>query len=145
MTELVSTARERTRKATKVAAKLTGDTIGELTDRMYELRERKREIEAQLAQIEGEYKGLEEQLIEKLEAQNTETARGKLASCSITTNTVAHIVDFNVLCAYVKKTGNFQLFQRRISDPSYRELLESGKQVPGLEPFNKKRLNLRTL
>ena len=45
--------------------------------------------------------------------------------------------------AYVYKTKQGHLLQRRVSDPAFRELLDHGKKVPGTQPFIKARLNVR--
>jgi hypothetical protein len=41
--------------------------------------------------------------------------------------------------------GLQQLYYRRVSDPAYRELLETKGVVPGIQPFTKTKLNLRNL
>lgn len=128
----------------KVTAKLTMK-MGDLIDAMFATREKKRKLEEQLKGIETEYAGLEEQLMAQLKEQGVDASRGNKASVSVTKSTVGSITDFDALWAYAKRYNYSQLFQRRLSDPAYRELLESGKKVPGVEPFVKERLNLRSL
>ena len=119
---------------------------GQLIDAMFSLREDKRALEAKVKDIETQYTELEEQLIARLGTEGIDKATGKKASVSVTKNIVANVVDWERLCAYVKRTGNFQLFQRRVSDPAYRELMgHKGGDVPGLTPFEKTRLNLRVV
>lgn len=144
MGAVVESKKEQTRKVAAVTAKFS-DKIGDKIDQLAALRDRKRELEAQVAEIEGEYKGIEEQLLEQLEAQGISASKGVTASCSITKSVVANVTDWDAVFKYVKKTGHFHLFQRRLTDASYRELLEAGKTVPGVEPFVKKRLNLRAV
>ena len=45
---------------------------------------------------------------------------------------------------HISRTKAWHLLQRRVSDPAYRELLELGKKVPGVEPFNKRTLSVTT-
>lgn len=144
MTAVVESKKAKAAKVAGVTASLTGK-IGDMVDQLAKLRDRKRELEDQIKVIEGEFEGIQVQLMEKLEAEGTETSRGKLASCSITKSVVANVTDWDEVFKYVKKTGHFHLFQRRLTDAAYRELLEAGKKVPGVEPFVKKRLNLRSL
>lgn len=144
MSEVVATRKEKAKTAAAVTAKLTG-TIGAMIDQLDALRERKRELEAKVKEIEGEYAGIEEQLMAKLEEQGIEASKGSKASCSITKTVVANVTDWDAVFKWVKRTGHFHLFQRRLTDTAYREFLEAGKQVPGVEPFTKKRLNLRSL
>lgn len=131
--------------AKKVANRLRSPPTGKLIDEMSTLRDRKRELAEQVTAVEKEMADIEEQLVAQMEREGISKATGTKASASISTTTVGSITDWDQLCAFVKKTGHFHLFQRRISDPAYRELLEAGKKVPGLDPFNKKRLNLRDL
>lgn len=117
---------------------------GSLIDKLHALREKKRALEAQVAVIEAEYSGIEEQLIAKLESDGIEKATGKSATASLSKTVECTIVDFEALEAWVYRTKNLSLFQRRVSAPVYRELLEKGK-VPGTESFNRTKLNLRNL
>lgn len=142
-----------TRKAAaKQAAQVKGDiatllgdrTIGGMTDKLIQLRDAKRELEAEITKIEAEVNEVTEALIAKLDAEGTNSGTGKLGSASISTNVVANVTDWDSFYAYIKKSGYFHLLQRRVSDPVFRELLESKGKVPGVEPFSKRRLNLRT-
>jgi hypothetical protein len=115
-----------------------------MTDTLIDLRDKKRELEAQVKLIEVETESITEALLEKATAEGIDKGAGKKGSFSITTNTVANVTDWEAFNAYIKKTGHFHLYQRRVSDPAFRELLEAGKKVPGAEPFTKRRVNLRT-
>lgn len=128
----------------QVARALVPIQIGPTIDKLNDLREAKRKLEAQVSEIEGQYKDLEEALMDKLEAEGSDKGSGKHASASITRNVVGNVTDWDKLNAYVKKTGYFHLYQKRLSDPAVRELFEQGKKIPGCEPFTKRRLNLRT-
>lgn len=140
-----ATATKPAAKATaaKVAVKL--GPIGPAIDKLHDLRESKRELESKIKKIEDEYFELEGQLMEKLAAEGTDKAAGKKAGVSITTSVVTNVTDWDAFEKFVKKTGYFHLYQRRVSEPAVREILEKKGSVPGTEPFNKKRLNLRVI
>ena len=87
---------------------------------------------------------LEEQIKKRLAAEGMDKATGKKATVSLSEEVVANVKDWDALCAYVKKTGYFHLFQRRVSNPAFRELAAK-KPVPGLEPFTKINLGLTHL
>jgi hypothetical protein len=132
--------------ATKGAVStLLGERInlGSMIDKLAELREDKRALEGKVALIEAEYKEVEEALMKRLEAEGTDKATGKKATASITSSVVGDVTDWDALNAYIKKTGYFHLYQRRLSDPAVRELFDQKGKIPGVEPFTKKRLNLR--
>jgi hypothetical protein len=126
-------------KVTKV------EPLGKLIDKLDLLREKKREAAEKLKACETEYDALSQTLLERLQTEGMDKATGKKATISVSKTIVANIVDFDALAKYVKRTGFFHLFQRRISDPAFRELYESKGVVPGLEPFTKVKLNHSSL
>lgn len=142
--------------ATKAAAKQAANvkaavailtdnrTIGAMTDKLIELREAKRELEAKITVIEAESEEVTQALIAKLDAEGTDRGAGKLGTVSVTSSIVANVTDWEKFYAFIKKTGYFHLLQRRPADAAFRELLETKGVVPGVEPFSKRRLNLRT-
>lgn len=137
-------AAQEAAKASAVKLRLVG-SIGAMTDKLFDLRESKRELEEQIKTIETEYAEVEETLMKRLEAEGTDKAAGKSASVSITTSVVANVLDWDKFHAWIKKTGHFHLLQRRVSDAAWREIAEkAGTAPPGTQPFSKKRLNLRT-
>jgi hypothetical protein len=139
------TKAEKAVAVTQVTNTLKGlKPIGSMIDAMFDLREEKRKLDTQVKELEAQYAILEDQLMKRMEEEQTDKGSGKKASASISVGVVADVQDWAAVEAYVKKTGAFQLFQRRISDPAFREILETKKSVPGITPFTKKRLNLRT-
>lgn len=136
----------RQTKANAVARALVGTTIGDRIDQLAELRARKQDLEAQINTITAEYEAISAELMEAMEGQKTQKATGATATASITTSFVGNVTDWEALNTFIKKTGHFQLYQRRLSDPAVRELWQlKGGDIPGIERFTKKRLNLRAL
>lgn len=119
-------------------------TVGSLIDQLDKTREKKRKLDEQVKILEAEYSALSQTLIERLQQEGMDKASGKSATISLSNVVVANITDYDALTKYVKRTGYFHLFQRRISDPAFRELLETKGSVPGLEPFTKVKLNHRS-
>lgn len=142
-TKTATRSRTKAKAVEEVAEALAPRPLGKIIDAMYELREKRRVLEAESAKLEAEYKEQEELLMQRMEAEGTDKATGKKAGASITSGIVANVTDWEAVEKFIKRTGNFQLFQRRVSDAAYRELMESKGAVPGMEPFVKKRVNLR--
>lgn len=123
-------------------------SVGTMIDRMWELREEKKKLEAAAKELTSKMDELEEALAAKMDADGVTKATGKSASVSFSFSVAANVQGddgWKMLYAYIKKTGYFHLLQRRVTDTAYKELLDAGKRVPGVEPFTKKRINLRTL
>ncbi len=120
--------------------------IGALIDKLHEIREERRKIAIKDKELEEDFKDLETKITVRLAAEGAEKASSKTATVSLSHTTVATVKDWDALCKWVKRTGHFQLFQRRISDPSFRELLDlKYKEIPGLKAFDKTSLNLRSI
>lgn len=120
-------------------------STGALIDQLWAAREEKRKVEATLKEVDEAIKGIEEQVMERLGTEGLEKATGSKATVSITSTVVADVQDWDSFWPYVAKNKFWHLVQRRVSDPSYRELLDMGKKVPGVQPFTKRKLNLRSL
>ena len=118
-------------------------SLGSKIDSMFELRDKKRVLEASIKDLDTAYAKLEAELIEEMGKQGVDKLSGTLASASITKTVTANVEDWDMFLAYVYKTKQGHLLQRRVSDPAFRELLDHGKKVPGTQPFIKARLNVR--
>ena len=120
-------------------------TIGKAIDELWALREQKRGLESQVKEIEGQIADKESIVFERLDAEDTQVGKGGKASISISTSTSFNIDDFDIFTKFIKKTGYFHLMQRRVSEVAARELFVQKGAVPGLSPFTKRKLNLRSL
>lgn len=140
MPEVLEKPRARTTKSTAPKP-----TLGATIDSLWALREEKRRLDAQTKTVEAQIKALETSMFELLDAQDTRTAEGKCASVSINEAVVANVEDWDSLWPWIAKNKFFHLVQKRVSDPGMRELWALGKVVPGVQPFTKRTLSLKSL
>jgi hypothetical protein len=119
--------------------------IGLQIDALYKLKEELRAHQEKEKEIQARITVAETGLMETMESQHVDKSTGKLATVSISETVTGNVVDWDRFWAYIFKTKQSQLLQRRVSDPAIRELFETKGQVPGVEPFTKKRLNVRKL
>ena len=145
MSEVLDKPRTRKQIVAAVTERINPTTLGAATDKMWKLREEKRVLEAQIKTIETSMKELEGTVFKLLDAQDTRKAEGKSASVSITESVVANVENWDAFWPWLAKTKNFHLVQKRVSDPGMRELWALGKVVPGVQPFTKRTLALRSL
>lgn len=127
----------------RVLRKIKG--IGPAIDEMYALRVRKQALEKEADKLAVEIAEISDALMAKLDAEGTLKGAGKLASVSISEADIAQIDDDARFFAYVKKTGYFHLFQRRLSNTACVELFALKGAIPGISKFVKRTLNLRVL
>jgi hypothetical protein len=117
-------------------------TIGACVDKAYKLREKRHAIAQQVTEVEHEEHALKEHIINSFSKDSIEGAKGTIATASLQRKTVATVKDWDKFYEYIKKTKSFDLLQKRVSDGAYRERLEAGKAIPGVEPFQVLSLSL---
>ena len=137
------TTRAKTVKV--VTERLNPLTLGAATDKMWALREEKRLLAVEEKRINTELTALETTIFGLMDAQDTRKAEGKKAGISIGEAVVGNVEDWDALWPYIVKNKYFHLVQKRVSDPGLRELWEKGKVVPGVQPFTKRTLSVRSL
>jgi len=112
-------------------------------DLMFKLREQKRALEAQAKQLGKELDEHERQLIAAYKAVGTVTARGTLASATITETIIPTIDDWGLVEGWILENDALYLLHRRVSSAPWKELRDAGTDVPGIEPFTKQAISLR--
>jgi hypothetical protein len=120
-------------------------TLGTLIDGIWSLREAKRKLEAEVKVIEEDIGKSEELLLERMGKEGVDRSTGKFASVSISENVVPITKDWDAFIAYVIKSKQGHLVERRPATLACRELWEKKGSIPGLEPFTKRKANIRTL
>ena len=119
--------------------------LGELIDLAFELREQKRVKEAETKEISAELTTVEGKIFARLEDIGVTTAKATLASATITEQVVPVVSDFEQVLKWIKENDAFYMLQRRISSPAYKEILDMGGEIPGVEPYTKRTISLRKL
>ena len=119
--------------------------LNEIIDNMYVIREAIRDTKQKLKEHEEDLKELKLEFQAKCAEAGTDYARGELASASLTEQVVPVIDDWGKVSEYIMENDALYLVHRRISAGPWKELLDMGDEVPGIEPFTKKDVSLRKL
>ena len=119
--------------------------LNDKIDEMFMLRERKRGLEAQVKEVNGEIQAANDWLLERLDEVGTQSARGSLASATITESLVPRIEDWGLVQDWIMDNDGIYLVHRRISSGPWKELLDTGATVPGITPYTKRAISLRKL
>ena len=117
--------------------------LGLQIDALFKIREELRANQEIEKKIQARISEAELVLMETMEQQGVDKSTGKLATVSISETVTGNVTDWDAFWAYVYKNKFGHLLQRRISDVAIREIFETKRQVPGVEPFTKRKLNLR--
>ncbi len=119
--------------------------LNDKIDEMYSLRDRKRGLEAQIKAINAEIKGCNDWLIERLSEVGTTTARGNLATATVTESIVPNIEDWGAVSDWIMQNDGVYLVHRRVSAGPWKELMDAGITVPGIAPYTKTTISLTKL
>ncbi len=124
-------------------------TVGYLIDSMQNIRAQKRDLAAREKELNAEYDATELQLLALMDAEGVTKSTGKTATASINPSQNFSFIKeggFEAFFAYAAKLKRPDLVQRRISVPAVRELWAMKKgEVPGLTPFEERKIGLRDL
>jgi hypothetical protein len=111
-------------------------SLGACADRLYELRQQRLAVQKEVDKLAAEETFLREHIINTLPKSEASGIAGKLARVTVVTKQVPQVKDWDAFYKFVKKTGSFDLLQRRLTDQAIKERWEAGKEVPGVEHFN---------
>ncbi len=120
-------------------------STGAIIDQLWACKEEKKLLTAQIKEADGRIKEIEDTLMERFESEGMTKATGARATAFTTSSIVGDVQDWEEFWTFIIKKKYTQLLQRRVSEPAYRELLEKGIKVPGVIPFTKKSIGLRTV
>lgn len=119
--------------------------IGKEIDKLVAKRENMRALQKEIDIIKVDFDTDSFTIMEEMENQGITKATGLLGTISLKETLVAHVLDWDKVYNYILRNKAFHLMQKRISDGAFRELLDNrkGKNIPGIDKFNKKGINLR--
>lgn len=121
------------------------NTIGDLIDALHRNRAARRDLETTLKESKAVYDGLETELMQKLSENGLSSARGGEATVSVNETIVPSVVDWEAFHQYIIDHDALYLLERRAAAAPYRELITAGEAIPGVSPFTRRILTLRTL
>jgi hypothetical protein len=122
-------------------------SFGAAADLYYSTREKRLAIEREAKALQEQETAIKDHIIENL-PKTDGGATGKLCRVLVVTKPVAQVEDWDKFYTYIAKNrtkGSFALLNRAVNQSSVKELWESGKQVPGVKPFNAVTLSVSKL
>jgi hypothetical protein len=121
---------------------LTQTTAG-LIARLFEIRDEKKDLTSREKELTEEADGLNAELMRRMEEQGSTKVSSALGTAIFAETVVPTVKDWDEFYAWIKSTDSFHLLQRRVAAAAYREMLETGQTIPGVESFTQKTINLR--
>jgi hypothetical protein len=126
------------------AIKKQADTIGGLIDKLYANRKEISDLEAKKKALKKEAEDIESRALSLMDAQGTTRGAGKNAQALVNDKVTPHVVDWDKFYEFIHENRFYHLLHRRPSSQSCVELFENGEQIPGVEKFTKRQVNLRS-
>ena len=118
--------------------------IGEIIDKMQELRILKDEIRERQKAVNAEYGLLESKLVEMLDDAGLEKASGKLATASLKYEAYPQVKDKDAMTRWAIAHDRIDIIQARVNAAPIREMFENENTLPdGVELFTKAKINFR--
>jgi hypothetical protein len=128
--------------AKKKEVDLTSLDLGACIDALYVARAERLAKQKEVEALAVEESRIKDYLLQTLAENKLEGARGRLATAATRRTIVPVLKEWDAFTEYVRKNRAFDLFERRVSRLAFRERLDAGKTVPGVEPFTVVELSL---
>ena len=120
------------------------ETIGELIEQLRKKREELTKLETTKKGLSKDKIALEGKLLEAMDTQTITSMRGDKATVSISEAVVPTVDSWDDFYNYILETKQPYLLERRPAVTAFREILETGNEVPGLKPFTRRTVNFRS-
>lgn len=116
--------------------------LGACVDKAYTLRQQRLEIEKKAEKVKAEESALKDHIIATFSKADIEGAKGKVASASISRSTKGNVKEWAEVYAYIDANDAWDLLERRLNNKAYRDRMEAGEKIPGIEAFDVVALSL---
>jgi hypothetical protein len=112
-------------------------TPGACVDLFYKLRSERIELERSVKDLKEQQDRLEEHIFNVFKKGDLEGCKGKTAVGSITRTVVPDVQDWDSFYAYMIKSKQLDLLERRPSRAACRERWDNDVEIPGVAQFEK--------
>ena len=121
--------------AKKPAAFTIPKTLGACADAIYTLRQERLARQREVDVLEKNEALLREHIIKTLPKSEAGGVAGKVGRVTIVKKEVPQVNDWEAFYAFLFKTKDPSLLQKRVAEAAIRERWEARKTVPGVVPF----------
>lgn len=117
-------------------------TLGECADRLFKIKGEKAKLRAEVDRLEEEEKVLNAHVIKTLPMSKAEGVTGRFGRITIVHKEVPTAEAWPKIYAYILKTKDFSIMQRRLLDSAIFERWENKQKVPGVKAFGVKKVSV---
>jgi hypothetical protein len=120
--------------------------IGAEIDRLFDMRAEIDELNQTIKEKKAVFAEEEKTILDRMDAEGTPRSGGKKANVSVTELVVPQVIDWDEFYKYISRNKAFHMLEKRPSAGAYREIMtQRTKPLPGVVPFTKRSLSLRTV
>jgi hypothetical protein len=116
--------------------------LGELIDSLYSMRTLRLDTQKTVDALKAQETEMRAQILDQLDAVGMAKASGYFATCGVKESIEPVPEDWEMIHAYIRENNRFDLVQKRLSAPAWRELRDSGLLVPGTSAVTVRDLSL---
>lgn len=118
------------------SAEMTHNELGIMIDAVYALRTKRLELAREVDKLKVEEDAAKAKIREILVEYGLAKASGAIATVGQVHKIEPNVSDWEAVHNYIKEKDRFDLLQKRISVPAWRELYEGGELIPGTDPID---------
>lgn len=118
------------------------EALGKLADHAFAVNERKRALAAQADLADAELKAILHYMESRLKKDALSGFQGKRGRLMLQPKTAPRVEDWDALYKHIKRTGSFDLLQRRLGEKAVAERWDDGREVPGVGRWDYMRLSV---
>ena len=108
--------------------------LGQLKERLFELKQKKTDFNAEIKHLNGMIKLVEIELLTEMQEQKLLKIGDENGTVYITNQVAPKVVNWDAFYEYIRENDYFHLLERRPSRPAFRESYELGQAIPGVDP-----------
>lgn len=119
-------------------------TVRELVEQLVEIRDERSHISEKDKILGDRFRAIETVLMAKLDEQGMKRATvDGVATATLTEVVLPQVRDWDAVYEYILRTDSMHLLQKRPAAAAFRELIDAGESVPGIDPYTKRSISLR--
>ena len=93
--------------------------------------------------LKSRQKEIEQKLDRIMDQIGIDSFKNEAGTVSRKTNVFANIKDFEQLVQFIADTGNYALLKKAVNSKAYREIIETGDSVPGVDSYIGSKIGFR--
>lgn len=114
----------------------TAKAMGNLADKWFALRDERLALDKKVAELKAAENAAKSALIQSLAKEKVSSVGGMSVKVELTPKKKPILENYVALCEHIKKTGDFDLLQKRLGEKAVKERWDNDVEVPGIGSYD---------